>query len=258
MVGREARCPTPIAGPRAGLAGFGKIGRTLASKAQAFGLEILAYDPYLPQSTVEEAQTELVDLDALLARSDSISVHTPLTAETRHLFNSAAFDKMKRGAVLINTSRGGLVDEEALAHALEAGKLGGAALDVLSTKPPPADSRLLYRDDVILTPHVAYYWVILQISGVECAVDDCSQWTWRSGVSPIKCSMTHYSGEATVGLQRKAAEEVVHVLRGSIPRYPTNPSALNTPRQAKGGSSTHDYATVEDWPLVYQSMEFRR
>jgi D-3-phosphoglycerate dehydrogenase len=172
-----------------GLAGFGRIGRALARKAQAFGLEILAYDPYLPPSAAEEAQVELVDLDTLLARSDFISIHAPLTPETRHLFNASAFDKMKRGAFLINTSRGGLVDEVALGQALEAGKLGDAALDVLGTEPPAADSPLLQRDNVILTPHMAYY-----------------------------------SEESTADLQRKAAEEVVRVLQGSAPRYPANPS----------------------------------
>jgi len=194
-----------------GLTGFGRIGRTIAHKAQAFGLQVIAFDPYLPAEVAAEAGVELVDFDTLLARSDFISVHTPLTPETRHLFGAVTFDRMKPGAILINTSRGGLVDEEALAEALDTGKLGGAALDVLGSEPPAPNSALLRREDVILTPHMAYY-----------------------------------SEESTAELQRKAAEEVVRVLQGNPPRCPVNPSVFNAPRRAKGGSSTHDYATVED------------
>jgi D-3-phosphoglycerate dehydrogenase / 2-oxoglutarate reductase len=193
-----------------GLAGFGKIGRALGHKAQALGMQVLTYDPYLPTGVAEEAGAERVELDELLRRSDAISVHTPLTAETRHLFGAATFPQMKRGAVLINTSRGGLVDESALVEALERGELSGAGLDVVDSEPLSSDSPLRGRDDVILTPHMAYY-----------------------------------SEESTAELQRKAAEDVVRVLRGETPRYPVNPDLLTSPTRRHGGMH-RDFATVED------------
>jgi D-3-phosphoglycerate dehydrogenase len=193
-----------------GLAGFGKIGRALGHKAQALGMQVITHDPYLPAGVAEEAGAEHVDLDELLRRSDVLSIHTPLTAETHRLFGAAAFAKMKRGAVLINTSRGGLVDEEALSEALERGDLSGAGLDVVSSEPLPSNSPLLGREDVVLTPHIAYY-----------------------------------SEESTAELQGKAAEDVVRVLRGENPRYPVNPDLLNSPTRRNGGKH-RDFAAVED------------
>ena len=142
-----------------GVVGFGNIPRALAPKAKAFGLKVLAYDPYVAKETLNAAGVEGVSFDDLLARSDFLSVHAPLLPATRGLMNAAAFAKMKRGACLINTARGPLIDEPALIAALDSGQLGGAALDVVATEPLPKDSPLRGRDNVILTPHTAYYSV---------------------------------------------------------------------------------------------------
>src|SRR6201984_757410 len=125
-----------------GLVGFGNIPRTLAPKAKAFGLKVLAHDPYVAKEALRAAGVEGVSFDDLLARSDFISVHAPLLPATRGLMNAAAFAKMKKGAFLINTARGPLVDEVALVAALDSGHLGGAALDVVAIEPLPKCSPL--------------------------------------------------------------------------------------------------------------------
>jgi D-3-phosphoglycerate dehydrogenase len=169
-----------------GLIGFGNIPRTLAPKAKAFGLIVLAHDPYVPKETLRAADVEGVSFDDLLARSDFISVHAPLLQATRGLMNAAAFAKMKKGACLINTARGPLVDEPALAAALEAGHLGGAALDVVATEPLPKDSPLLGRDNVILTPHTAFYSVeALEELQSKCASDVARVLSGEKAVYPI-------------------------------------------------------------------------
>jgi len=142
-----------------GLIGFGNIPRTLAPKAKAFGLHVLTHDPYVSQEVLAAAGVEGVSFDELLGRSDFISVHAPLLPATRGLMNASAFAKMKHRAFLINTARGPLVDEAALVAALDSGHLGGAALDVVATEPLAKDSPLLGRDNVILTPHTAFYSV---------------------------------------------------------------------------------------------------
>jgi len=150
----------PIArlrGQTFGLAGFGKIPRALAPKAKAFGMTVIAYDPYLKPERAKKEGVELVDFDALLARSDFISIHCPLNAETKGLFGKEAFSKMKRTAFLINTARGGIVDLPALTEALKAGKIAGAGLDVLPQEPPEKAEPLLRLDNVVLTPHVGWY-----------------------------------------------------------------------------------------------------
>jgi D-3-phosphoglycerate dehydrogenase len=183
-----------------GLAGFGRIPQLVAPKAQAFGMKVIAYDPFVPDEAFSHAGVERVELPVLLATSDYISVHTPLTPETRHLFNRKTFAEMKRGAYLVNTARGPIIDEDALAEALDAGQIGGAALDVMSQEPPPA-SPLFGRDNVIITPHTSFY-----------------------------------SEESLVDLQVKAAQEVVAVLSGKSPRNPVNPEALLTSLKSKAQS----------------------
>jgi D-3-phosphoglycerate dehydrogenase len=174
-----------------GLVGFGRIPQMVAPKAKAFGVRVVTYDPYVPQTVLNQAGVERVEFADLLKMSDYISIHTPLLPETHHLFNAEAFRQMKPGAVLVNTSRGPVIDEGALAAALDARQLAGAALDVLEQEPPPTNSPLLGRDNVILTPHTSFYSV-----------------------------------EALEDLQTKAAEEVVRVLSGEPPRNPVNPEAL--------------------------------
>lgn len=140
-----------------GLLGFGKIARLLAEKAKALGLRVIAHDPYLPDEIFAQVGVERVELDNLLSRSDFLSVHVPLNPSTRHLVNEAALNKMKPTACLINTSRGPVVDEAALAEALERGRLAGACLDVMEREPPAAGDRLLQLPHVLLSPHVAWY-----------------------------------------------------------------------------------------------------
>jgi D-3-phosphoglycerate dehydrogenase len=169
-----------------GLIGFGNIPRMLAPKAKAFGLKVLAHDPYVAKETLNAAGVEGVSFDNLLARADFISVHVPLLPATRGLMNAAAFAKMKKGACLINTARGPLVDEAALVTALDSGHLGGAALDVVTTEPLPKDSVLLGRDNVILTPHTAFYSVeALEELQSKCANDVARVLSGEKAIYPI-------------------------------------------------------------------------
>jgi (S)-sulfolactate dehydrogenase len=146
-----------VAGKSIGLVGFGSIGRVTARKVAAMGMRVLAFDPALPAGSpvwAEHGATAL-SLDELLARSDVVSLHLPLTAQTRALIDEARLARMKPGAILINSARGGIVDEAALARALAAGRLAGAALDVFEHEPLPARSVLADAPNLILTPHVA-------------------------------------------------------------------------------------------------------
>jgi len=144
------------AGRTLGLVGFGGIGQLTAKLAQALGMHVLAYDPLLPPDAPLWAASGVVrrDLDELLAQADAVSLHVPLTAQTRGLIDAARMGRMKAQAVLINTSRGGIVDEAALAEALRSGQLAGAALDVFEREPLPNGSALAAAPNLILTPHI--------------------------------------------------------------------------------------------------------
>jgi len=168
-----------------GLVGFGHIPRLVAPKAQALGLKVVAYDPYVAPDVLKAAGVEGASLDRLCEVSDFISVHAPLLPATHGLVNADTFARMKPGVLIVNTARGPLIDEAALIAALDAGKIGGAALDVVTVEPPPKDSPLLNRDNVILTPHTGFYSV-----------------------------------EALQELQTKAATDVARVLSGEKPLYP--------------------------------------
>ncbi|HEY5650289.1 MAG TPA: C-terminal binding protein [Acidimicrobiia bacterium] len=174
-----------LRGRTLGLVGIGNIPQRIVPKAQAFGIEVIASDPYAPAEVFERLGVRAVEFEELLSSSDYISVHAPLTAETEGMFDADAFAAMKSDALLINTARGPLVDADALADALEAGQLGGAALDVLPVEPPPPSSRLIGRDDVILTPHTAFY-----------------------------------SEDSLLELQTTVASDVATVLEGGTPRFP--------------------------------------
>jgi D-3-phosphoglycerate dehydrogenase len=173
-----------------GLVGFGRIPQLVAPKAKSFGLKVVAHDPYLPAAVFTRAGVEPVEFTQLLKISDYVSIHSPLLPETRGLFNADVFRQMKPTAYLINTARGPIVDEAALARALDARQLAGAALDVM-TQEPPGSSPLFGRDNVIVTPHTSFY-----------------------------------SEESLVDLQTRAAEEVAAVLSGQAPRNPVNPEVL--------------------------------
>lgn len=146
-----------LAGKRLGLIGYGAIARLTAEKARALGMRVCAFDPHLAADHPAWAGAERMDLGALLAAADVVSLHTPLTPETRRLIDADRLRAMKPGAVLINAARGGVVDEAALAEALKAGSLAGAALDVFETEPLDARSGAVFAGapNLILTPHIA-------------------------------------------------------------------------------------------------------
>lgn len=143
---------TELAGKTMGLVGYGRIGRTVAKIAVGFGLKVLFYDPYAQQD--EWAQK--ADMDEVLKASDVISLHCPLFAENRHIINASTLAKMKDGVMIVNTSRGPLIDENALADALATGKVAFAAVDVVSTEPARKDNPLLKQENCLITPHIAW------------------------------------------------------------------------------------------------------
>lgn len=180
-----------LRGRTLGLVGFGNIAQLVAQKAQGFGIDVIAADPYVDAGVAGAKGVELVDMDALLARSDFVSVHAPLTPETQNMFSTEAFSKMKNSAFIVNTARGGLIDVDALVAALDAGEIAGAGLDVLPEEPPAADAAILQRDDVVVNPHTSFY-----------------------------------SEDALLDLQTTVAEDVRRVLEGEAPKYPANPDVF--------------------------------
>jgi D-3-phosphoglycerate dehydrogenase / 2-oxoglutarate reductase len=170
-----------------GLLGFGNIPRKLVPKAKAFGLRVITHDPYVRADVVQSLDVQNVGLDELLQMSDFISVHAPLTPQTRGLVNADAFAKMKKGVLIVNSARGPLIDEQALVQALDSGQVGGAALDVLATEPPAKDCPLLGRDNVILTPHTGFYSVdALNELQTKCAGDVARVLSGEAPVYPVK------------------------------------------------------------------------
>lgn len=139
-----------LAGKTMGIIGYGRIGRAVGKIAEAFGMRVLAY------SRTRRGGTNYVDLSTLLAQSDVVSLHCPLFPETRHIINADTLIKMKDGAILLNTARGPLIDEAAVADALRSGKLRGAAMDVVDSEPIPSDSPLLSAPNCVITPHMAW------------------------------------------------------------------------------------------------------
>ncbi len=175
-----------------GLYGFGRIARRVAEKAKGVKLNCMAFDPFIPKDVLSAAGVEKVEMKDLLARSDYVSLHTPLTKETENSFGMAQFRAMKTTAWLINTSRGQVIKEDELIAALDQKLVAGAALDVLAKEPPDKDHPLLNRDNVIVTPHMG-------------------GWTLDSRDD----------------LQTKGAEEVVRVLRGEKAKNLVNPGVLS-------------------------------
>ncbi len=187
----EMPAVVPIArlrGSTLGLLGLGNIPQQIVGKAQAFGMKVIASDPYCPDEVFQKLNVTKVGFDNLLAHSDYISVHAPLTPETEKMFNMDAFKKMKNTAFLINTARGPLVDTADLAAALDAGEIAGAGLDVLPSEPPAADDPIVGRGDVVITPHTGFY-----------------------------------SEDALLDLQTTVASDVAAVLAGEEPKYPVKP-----------------------------------
>ena len=192
-----------LRGKKIGIVGFGRIGHAVAVKARAFGLNILAADPVVPAEAVESLGGRLVDLLTLLAESDFVSLHAPLTPDTRHMIGEAQLAAMKPEAFLINAARGPLIDEAALYDALSSRGIAGAGLDVMEDNVPPRDHPLIGLDNIIITPHVAFF-----------------------------------SQESTLELEQRAAAEVVSVLHGRMPDNLVNPAVLRHPqprRRLPGG-----------------------
>ncbi len=154
--GRWERIEYPrVMGRTLGIVGLGRIGQAVVPRAQGLGMKIIAHEPFPDADFVKQSNIELCELDELLGRADYVSLHMPLTAETRHLMNRERFAKMKPGSVFINTGRGGLVDEAALDEALASGHVRGAGLDVFEVEPLPLDSPLLRHRHALLAGHVA-------------------------------------------------------------------------------------------------------
>jgi D-3-phosphoglycerate dehydrogenase len=137
-----------------GLVGAGRIGAEVALRSRAFGMDVIAYDPYLPEATAAELSIHLTGFDEVIEAADVISCHVPLNDETRGLISADALSRMKSTAVVVNASRGGVVDESALVEALEAGSIAGAALDVYESEPLPAHSPLRAAPNLVMTPHL--------------------------------------------------------------------------------------------------------
>ncbi|HAA78115.1 TPA: hypothetical protein DCE37_23705 [Candidatus Latescibacteria bacterium] len=177
-----------VTGRTLGLIGFGQIAQQMVPRAKAFGMRVIAHSRSLTDEGAAEAGAERVDLDTLLSESDFVSIHTPLTDETQGMIGTDALKAMKQTAFLINTSRGDVIDEAALLDALKADEIAGAALDVRTQEPPVEGDELLTLDNVIHTPHAAFY-----------------------------------STESLVELRSKAANEVKRVLTGDEPIQLVNP-----------------------------------
>jgi D-3-phosphoglycerate dehydrogenase len=146
-----------LRGKTLGILGFGRIGQAVAERLAPFGMQMIAYYPYLDPAVAARLGVTLVSLDELLARADVLTIHARLTPQTRHLLGAAEFAQMKPGAFLVNTARGPIIDEAALAAALASGHLGGAALDVMEVEPLPASSPLVGLQNTLLTPHLASF-----------------------------------------------------------------------------------------------------
>ncbi|MBA7498419.1 Hydroxypyruvate reductase [subsurface metagenome] len=174
-----------------GLVGFGNIARMVSCKAQAFGLNVVAYDPYIPSSVMNKINVKKVNLEDLLAEADIISLHLPLTKDTKYMFAEKEFKSMKNTAFIINTGRGQLIKEEDLYKALSKKWIAGAALDVTEKEPIDPNNNLLKLDNIIITPHVAFY-----------------------------------SDESLRDLQRSAAKGVAQVLKGGISSSIVNKEVL--------------------------------
>ncbi len=145
---------TELTGKTLGVLGVGNIGSVVVSRAQGLKMNVIAYDPYISDEAAEKLGITLVDLDGLYAKSDFLSIHVPLTSETKNIVNKDAFKKMKKGIRIINCARGGIVDEADLADAIKDGTVAGAAFDVFAQEPPAPDNPLLALDEVIVTPHL--------------------------------------------------------------------------------------------------------
>jgi len=185
-----------LRGKRLGVVGFGRIGRAVADKARAFGMEVIASDPFVTAEQMAEVGVVKAETPELLSQCEFVTLHSPLIPQTQDMISVEEFGQMRSDAFLINCARGGLVDEEALYSALTSGAIAGAGLDVLVDLQPPLDHRIIQLDNVIVTPHTAFF-----------------------------------SQEATLELEERAAEAVIDVFKGRMPANVFNKSVLESSRQ---------------------------
>ena len=186
---------TEIRSKTLGLVGLGRIGQEVAARAHSFEMKVIAHDPFISAEMAATLSVELVTLDDLCARADYISLHVPSLPSTKHLFNAERFRKCKKGVRIVNTARGELIDEAALADAIESGQVAGAGLDVFDPERLPPDHPLLAEPGLIATPHVAFY-----------------------------------SEESILELEVRAAENVAAILSGRRPGSVVNSEVLELPR----------------------------
>jgi D-3-phosphoglycerate dehydrogenase len=184
-----------LEGKKLGIVGFGRIGRGVSDKARAFGMEVLISDPFVTAEAASDAGGRKVEMAELLRDSDFVTLHVPLIPQTRNIIGRDELAQMKPEAFLINAARGGLIDEHALYDAITAGEIAGAGLDVLVDLDPPLDHRLIQLDNVVVTPHTAFF-----------------------------------SQEAVLELEERAAGEVVRVFQGRMPDNLVNPAVLDNAR----------------------------
>jgi D-3-phosphoglycerate dehydrogenase len=188
-----------LEGKRLGVVGFGRIGRAVADRARAFGLQVLVADPFVTAEAAKDAGAVKMELPELLSESEFVTLHSPLIPQTQGMMGSDEFAQMRPDAFLINAARGGLIDEDALYHALTSGQIAGAGLDVLVDLDPPLDHRISQLPNVIVTPHTAFF-----------------------------------SQEAVLELEERAAGEVVSVFQGKMPDNLVNPAVLGHSRRKLG------------------------
>lgn len=181
-----------IAGQTLGILGIGRIGGASARKAQGLGFDVIAHDPYVPVERFDELGVRQVEFDTLMSESDFITLHVPLTSETRKIIDARALSLMKPTAFLVNTARGEVVDVDALVDAVRTGSIAGAGIDVLPVEPPPPDHPVLHEESILVTPHIA----------------------WAST-------------EAGIDVRQRGAQDVVDVLAGRRPKYAANDVAIS-------------------------------
>lgn len=164
---------TELTGKTLGVIGLGRIGREVTFKCQSFGMTTIGYDPVLSEAMARGSDIDLVSLDELFAKSDFITIHTPLTKETKHLIDAASLAQCKRGVRIINCARGGIVHEADLLAAVQSGKVGGASLDTLEVEPPEeASLALRAHPNVIITPHLGASTVDAQVGVMRDVIRD--------------------------------------------------------------------------------------
>jgi D-3-phosphoglycerate dehydrogenase len=188
---RKFRPINSLDGKTVGVIGFGNIGRQVAERMRSFNTRVIAHDPYIPREMMEKLGAKSTNLDELLKTSDIVSIHVPLTKETKQLIGEKELDLMKDSAILVNTSRGSVIDQEALIASLRNGKIAAAGLDVLAKEPPSSNDPVLGLENVIVTPHIGWY-----------------------------------SEQSSSRLQENAALEAERILAGKPPKHPVNPQVL--------------------------------